>query len=369
MPSAVIMAGGTGGHIFPALAVAKQLKQQGWDIIWLGTADRMEAELVPKHGFPIHFLPVKGLRAKGLIHKISALLGLVKSVFSAFKPIRQYKADVVIGFGGYPSFPGAVAAKLMGKPVIIHEQNAVAGLTNKLLGKVASQVFLGFPSAASAFNKKAEQLHIVGNPVREDIIEKHYFVNESQPVNESPTEAQSRPFRLLVIGGSLGAKVLNETLPECIQKLSADHTIDICHQSGKDNEHAVSAYYQNCAGNINVVSFIDDMAGAYQWADAVVCRAGALTVSEVAKAGIAACFVPLPHAVDDHQTKNAQYLEQKGAAVVVRQSELALKLPDLLSSWITQPSLCAEMGKVATECLPNNATEQLVATCTQYIKE
>lgn len=362
MPSAVIMAGGTGGHIFPALAVAHELKQQGWDITWLGTKDRLEATLVPQHGYPIYFLPIEGLRGKGVAAKLRNVLAIVKSVFTARTVIREAKANVVLGFGGYPSFPGGIAAKLLNKPIIIHEQNAVAGLTNKVLGRVAKQVFLGFPSAASHFPVAEHRIHFVGNPVRADIVSKAQN-------NDNMSQSGSQPFHLLVLGGSLGAQALNEQVPSITGLLEQKEKLSVVHQCGKGRKLDVSAHYLKVGVHANVCDFIDDMAGAYEWADAVICRAGALTVSEVATAGVTACFVPLPHAVDDHQTKNAQYLANHNAAFVIAQHALHEQLGPLLTQWVENPTACRQTGLKATTRFPNNATTAIVNACKQYLKE
>ena len=356
MPSALIMAGGTGGHIFPALAVAKQLRSLGWDIEWLGTADRLEAKVVPENAFPIHFLPVKGIRGKGLVNRISGLFGVLRSIVAAFGHIRKQRTDVVVGFGGYPSFPGGVAAKILARPLVIHEQNAIPGLTNKLLGKIATKIFVGFPLAKSVFEQKGLKAEFVGNPVREDI----------QRIESQQQSEKERAFRLLILGGSLGARPLNQQVPKLVAELKS---LEVWHQCGANNEGEVASLYNAVGSNAKVTPFIDDMAAAYQWADAVICRAGALTVAEVAKAGLPAMFVPLPHAVDDHQTKNAQFLEEQGAGVVIPQSQLQEKLPNTLSQWMSDRVLCRKMGEKASQCLPNHAADEIVAACQRLVKE
>jgi len=353
MPSAIVMAGGTGGHIFPALAVAQDLRQQGWQIHWLGTADRMEAEIVPKHGFDIHFLPVKGLRGKGVINKVKALFGLLRSILSALQLIRQCQPSLVLGFGGYPSAPGGIAAKLAGKPLIIHEQNAVPGLTNRVLGKIANKVLLGFPQATQLFKEKGIESEVVGNPIRTDIIEKTRAVKTDN-------------LNVLIIGGSLGAKALNDVMPKVCQSLT---NLNIVHQCGKGNQYAVAEAYAELDIKAEVIDFIDNVAERYEWADVVICRAGALTVSEIGKAGLAACFVPLPHAVDDHQTKNALSLVDQDAAFLVPQTELKSGLTNALSAWLDNRQLCVEMGEKAKKVLPKDATIRIVETCKQIAGE
>lgn len=354
MPSAIVMAGGTGGHIFPALAVAEQLRHEGWHIQWLGTADRMEAQLVPQYQFPIHFLPVKGLRGKGLWNKLLAITALLKSVVSALRLVKRFKPDVVVGFGGYPSGPGGIAAWLSGKPLIIHEQNAIPGTTNKLLSKLAKQVLVAFELTKQRFAEKGVQSQVVGNPLRQSI--------GAKALNK-PSNKDGQPLNLLVIGGSLGAQILNQTIPEISAKISG---VSIVHQCGKGNEQSVLAAYEQNKISAEVVEFIDDMAARYAWADAVICRAGALTVCEVAEAGLAACFVPLPHAIDDHQTYNAQVLSSASAAVLIPQSELSQRLPAVLEAWIADPQQYREMGAKANTILPKDATKQIVDVCNKY---
>ena len=303
----LIMAGGTGGHVFPGLAVANALRNEGWDIHWLGTAERMEAQVVPKHDIPIHFIPVKGLRGKGVSARLQGAVALVKSLFSARRIIKRLQPDIVIGFGGYASGPGGVAAKSLGIPVIVHEQNAAAGMTNKLLSKIASRVLLGFNDAKEQFSGVGAKVHTVGNPVRDEIwqvMPKVADMNASARANTFEKSGKNEQgLNMLVVGGSLGAQILNETVPGTCGVLEG---LSIKHQCGKGNSESVAQAYKSAGADmskVDVSDFIDDMAAAYEWADFIVCRAGALTVSEVAAAGRAAIFVPLPFAVDDHQTK------------------------------------------------------------------
>lgn len=351
----LIMAGGTGGHVFPGLAVAEALLQQGWQVEWLGTAERMEADVVPKHGIAIHFIPVKGIRGKGVKAKLTGIMALVKSLFSARRIIARINPDVVVGFGGYASGPGGVAAKTLGIPLIIHEQNAAAGMTNKLLARIATQVLLGFDDAKEQFSLPAAKLHTVGNPVRDEI----WAV-------PAPQSVANRPLRMLVVGGSLGAKILNDTLPDVVAGVPSMH---IRHQCGKGNSQTVQAHYRASDVEAEVSDFIDDMAQAYTWADFVVCRAGALTVAEVAAAGRAAIFVPLPHAVDDHQTKNAQSLVKHNAAVMIAQSVLSQNLGQAIRHWITHPLDCIKMGELARQYASHHATEKVVNHCLNVVGE
>ncbi|GFD84807.1 UDP-N-acetylglucosamine--N-acetylmuramyl-(pentapeptide) pyrophosphoryl-undecaprenol N-acetylglucosamine transferase [Alteromonas sp. KUL150] len=365
----LIMAGGTGGHVFPGLAVANALRSEGWDIHWLGTAERMEAQVIPKHGIPIHFIPVKGLRGKGMSARFKGAIALVKSLFSARRIIKRLKPDVVVGFGGYASGPGGVAAKSLGIPVIVHEQNAAAGMTNKLLSKIANRVLLGFDDAKEQFSGVADNVHTVGNPVRDEIWQvksKPVGINTNARKNTLENRFENicehkQGLNMLVVGGSLGAQVLNETVPETCGVLEG---LSIKHQCGKGNSEGVINAYASVGADmskIDVSDFIDDMAAAYEWADFIVCRAGALTVSEVAAAGRAAIFVPLPFAVDDHQTKNAQSLVRQNAALMIAQSVLKENLGQAVRQWLQHPENCLTMGAVAKTCASTHATENVVS--------
>ena len=298
----MVMAGGTGGHVFPGLAVAKQLQEQGWEIRWLGTADRMEADLVPKHGIEIDFIKVKGLRGQGVKRLLAAPFQIINAIMQARTHMKQWQPDAVLGMGGYVSGPGGVAAWLSGIPVVLHEQNAVAGLTNQWLSKIAKKVFQAFPGAFP----KAE---VVGNPVREDVTQ----------LAEPALRMQGRqgPIRILVMGGSQGARILNQTLPEVMANLGEDYCIR--HQAGKGSAQEVqTAYQKHNVVNAEVTEFIDDVAEAYAWADLLVCRSGALTVSEVSAAGVGAIFVPFMHK-DRQQALNADHLVECGAAKMIEQ--------------------------------------------------
>ncbi|PSV39065.1 MULTISPECIES: undecaprenyldiphospho-muramoylpentapeptide beta-N-acetylglucosaminyltransferase [unclassified Photobacterium] len=301
----LVMAGGTGGHVFPGLAVAQKLQQQGWEIRWLGTADRMEADLVPKHGIEIDFIKVKGLRGQGVLRLLTAPFKIVGAILQARKYIKAWQPDVVLGMGGYVSGPGGVAAWLSGVPVVLHEQNAVAGLTNQWLSKIAAKVLQAFPGA---FPNK----DVVGNPVRHDVT-----------VLPAPAERFSErtgPIRILVMGGSQGARILNQTMPE-VAKVLGD-SVTIWHQAGKGSQQSTEqAYNEQTTTPHKVTEFIDDVAAAYSWADLVVCRSGALTVSELSAAGVGAIFIPFMHK-DRQQALNADHLVQCGAAKMIEQMDL-----------------------------------------------
>lgn len=300
----LVMAGGTGGHVFPGLAVAKELQQQGWEIRWLGTADRMEADLVPKHGIEIDFIEVKGLRGAGFGRKLLAPWMIFNAVLQARRYIRQWQPDAVLGMGGYVSGPGGLAAWLCGIPVVLHEQNAVAGLTNQWLAKIAKRVLQAFPGA---FADK----DVVGNPVRKDVCD----------LPEHDAYQDGEPLKVLVMGGSQGARILNHTVPDAAAKVQRD--LLIRHQAGKGSQmETAERYAAQGVTNVQVTEFIDDVAAAYAWADILICRSGALTVSEVSAAGVPAIFVPFMHK-DRQQALNAEHLVASGAAEMIEQPNLS----------------------------------------------
>lgn len=332
----LVMAGGTGGHVFPAIAVANVLQQQGWQVEWLGTKDRMEAHLVPKHGIAIHFIEISGLRGKGIKALLAAPFKILRAILQARKIIKTYQPDAVLGMGGYVSGPGGVAAKLAGVPIILHEQNAVAGLTNKWLAKIATRVLQAFPTAFA-------DAEVVGNPVRADLF--------ALPTPQQRFSQREGALRILVVGGSQGARVLNLLMPKVAAQLTKD--VVIRHQAGKGNSEAIKALYpQNI--NVNVSDFIDDMAAAYAWADVVICRSGALTVCEIAAAGVPAIFVPFQHK-DQQQYLNARYLADAGAAEIIQQAELTPeRVVELLQKW-ERPTLLAMAEKAQSKAAPTAA--------------
>lgn len=322
----LVMAGGTGGHVFPAIAVARELQQQGWEICWLGTKDRMEADLVPKHGIPIEFIQISGLKGKGVKALLTAPFAILRAVLQAYKIIKKFKPDAVLGMGGYVSGPGGIAAKLCGVPVILHEQNAVAGLTNVWLSKIARRVLQAFPNAFP-------NAEVVGNPVRQDLFKiealEQRFAERDYPIN------------ILVMGGSQGAQVINQTVPEVAKMLG--NQVFISHQVGKGKLAGVEEVY-HATGNGVASEFIDDMKAAYEWADLVICRSGALTVCEIAAAGLPAIFVPFQHK-DRQQFLNAEYLVEAGAAYVIEQPEFTPeKLLAVLEPLITDRTKLTEMA-------------------------
>lgn len=306
--SILIMAGGTGGHIFPALAVADVLRAQGWQVTWLGAANSMEAELVPKHGYEVAWVRFSGLRGKGLLRKLMLPLNLLLALWQSAVAMFRYRPDVVLGMGGYITFPGGLMAALLRKPLVIHEQNSVAGMSNKALAKLADRVLTGFPDVM----KRAEWC---GNPVRDSIA--------ALPEPQLRYNARSGVLNVLVVGGSLGAKAINECLPQALFCMPQESEPRVTHQTGKKNFEEVQELYHQAGIAAEVKPFLDDMAQYYAWADVVICRAGALTVAELAAAGVASILIPFPHAVDDHQTGNARFLSEKGAAVLLPQTELS----------------------------------------------
>ncbi|WP_427983429.1 undecaprenyldiphospho-muramoylpentapeptide beta-N-acetylglucosaminyltransferase [Agarivorans sp.] len=351
----LVMAGGTGGHVFPGLAVADYLRQQGWDVSWLGTAERMEARLVPQHGYPINFISIKGVRGNGLVRKLAAPFKLLNAIRQARAVIKAYQPDVVLGMGGFASGPGGIAAWLLGKPLILHEQNAAAGLTNKVLSKIASKCLSAFPGALA-------NAEVVGNPLRQSVL------------NLPPkTAGEPGGYKLLVIGGSLGAQVFNQHLAAGIKQSGLD--LKIWHQAGAGKQASAEAAYQqqqldkNLSEAPKIVEFIDDMAAAYQWADVILCRAGALTVSEVAAAGVPAIFVPLPYAVDDHQTKNARFLVDTKAARLIKQADFSPQQIAAVLNEFADPSLRLTCANNARKQASYDATEQVASVCQSMIKE
>ncbi len=300
----LIMAGGTGGHVFPALAVAELLRERECRVVWVGTRRGLEARIVPAKGFAIEWLSVSGLRGKGLLTWLLAPVQLAIALAQAFSIVRRQKPAVVLGVGGFATGPGGVAAWLLGRPLVIHEQNAIAGLTNRWLARIARLVLEGFPGSFPP----GVRTHCIGNPVRREIA--------ALPAPESRFAVRSGVMRLLIIGGSLGARRLNSSVPRAIALLQRQgHRFEVWHQAGERGIEEARAEYSLAGVSGRVEAFIDDMAGAYGWADLVICRAGALTVAELAAAGVGALLVPFPFAVDDHQTHNARFLTEAGAAV------------------------------------------------------
>ena len=347
----MMMAAGTGGHVFPALAVAKELQQQGCQVSWLATPTGMENRLLQQHDIPIYQIDIQGVRGNGIIRKLGAPFKILKATLSAMRYMKQLKVDAVAGFGGYVAGPGGLAARLLGIPVIIHEQNAVAGFTNTQLARVSTIVCQAFPDTFPANDK----IVTTGNPVRKEIAE---ILNPSWRYQER--EKAGEPIRVLIVGGSLGAQALNERIPEALKQLNIP--MQVFHQSGQNHAETTRARYENALTSltVEVQPFIEDMAKAYSDADLIICRAGALTVTEVATAGVAAVFVPLPSAVDDHQTANAKFLEKIGAAKICPQSTMTLDtLKDVLTPLMNR-QLLMEMAVKARQHAQPDATQRVV---------
>jgi UDP-N-acetylglucosamine--N-acetylmuramyl-(pentapeptide) pyrophosphoryl-undecaprenol N-acetylglucosamine transferase len=350
----LIMAGGTGGHIFPGLAVAEHLVAQGWEVCWLGTKERMEATLVPERGYKIRFIAVAGVRGNGLKRLLLAPLMIMRSIVQAIKVIRQEKPSVVLGMGGFASGPGGIAAWLLRKPIVLHEQNAIAGVTNRILAYFARQVLMAFPNTFASKHKAV----MVGNPIRQQI---------SDLATSELTVIGDRPLNVLILGGSLGAKALNENLPNLLGESTSADQINVWHQTGRGNKDAATALYKQRHLEVRVDEFIVDMTQAYQWADLVICRAGALTVAEVAVAGVAAVFVPFPFAVDDHQTLNAGWLADNDAAIIVQQD--ALVQPDSvkhINDLLADRTQLQHMAVKAREVAITDATDKVAGFCIDF---
>src|SRR5262245_3221877 len=307
MPKSIlIMAGGTGGHIFPGLAVAAEMRAAGWNVVWMGGRGGMEERLVPKHGYPAAWIRAKAARGKGIVQKLLLPANLLYSFWESARHIRHIRPDVVLGLGGYVAFPGGMMASLLNKPLALHEQNAIAGLANKVLSGVSDKVMQAFPETL----KGAEW---TGNPVRADIARLDF--------PEKRFRGRSGPLRILVVGGSLGAQALNDVLPKAMAMLGEKPRV--VHQAGEKHLETLRGNYAAAGVQGELVAFIDDMASRYAEADLVICRAGAVTISELAAGGMASVLVPFPHAVDDHQTANAKFLSERGAAILIQQRDLS----------------------------------------------
>lgn len=352
----MVMAGGTGGHVFPALAVAEELRSRGVHIEWLGTPRGIENTLVPAAHIPLHHIRVEGVRGRGFLGLLKAPFLILGALAQAINILKNVKPDVVIGFGGFASGPGGVAARLLGKPLVIHEQNAVAGTTNRLLARIATVVLAAFDGAY----KSGHSAKVVGNPVRQVI------ANLPEPNMRFYQRITGEPLHLLVLGGSLGAKAINELVPQALAKIPAAQRPQIRHQSGKNHVEATVAAYMHHQVNAKVDAFVEDMASAYAWADLVICRAGALTVSELMAAGAAALLIPLPTAIDDHQSFNAAILTRAGAGIAVAQRELtADKLASLLSDLLGEPNYLKTMAIKARALALPQAAQTVADICVE----
>ena len=344
---ALIMAGGTGGHIFPGLAVAEALREAGWRVHWLGAPDSMEAQLVPPRGFAFEAVQFGGVRGKGLQTLALLPLKLLRAFWQSLQVVRRVQPDVVVGLGGYITFPGGMMASLLGKPMVLHEQNSVAGLANKVLAKLADRVFTAFPNVLPG-------AQWVGNPLRSA------FTCQAEPAVRWAD--RQGPLQLLVVGGSLGAKALNDTVPQALALIPADQRPQVTHQSGAKQIDALRASYTAAGVDAVLTPFIDDTATAFAQADLVICRAGASTVTEIAAVGAAALFVPFPFAVDDHQTTNARFLVEQGGGWLLPQSELTAQgLAERLQR--LQRSELLTCAQRAHQQRKTNATREVVVAC------
>ena len=350
----MIMAGGTGGHVYPALAVARALEAESQPVFWLGTHRGLEARIVPASGIEIEWVSVKGLRRKGFVALIAAPLQLAWAVLQSLNVIRRRRPAAVLGMGGFVSGPGGLAAWLTRRPLIIHEQNATAGLTNRLLARLARVVLQAFPGS---FNSRV-RAETVGNPVRPEIA-------AIEPPS-SRYRDRSGPLRLLVLGGSQGALALNRLVPAALARLPADSRPRVRHQCGERTRSTAEAAYAGSGVDVELVDFIEDMAAAYAWADAVVCRAGALTVAEICAAGLPAIFVPYPAAVDDHQTANARALTESGAAITVQESDIdEASLAALLGEFLDSREALAQRAARARQQAAPDSLATITAYCMQ----
>lgn len=354
MKTVVIMAGGTGGHVFPALAVAQEFAKRGYQIQWLGGEHGIEQRLVPQAGYPLKALSVKGLRGGGMVKKLLAPLMILGAVNNARRWLKGINPVLVVGFGGYASGPGGIAARLARVPLAIHEQNAVPGLTNKVLHRVAKRTLVAFDGVFNA------AVDVVGNPVREDIV--------ALPAPEERYANREGALRLQVLGGSQGALALNSKLPAALAAIAKDVPLDIRHQAGRNNAETTTAAYESAGLTAQVDEFIDDMASAYGWADLVICRAGALTISELAAAGVPALCIPLPTAADDHQTKNAQWLANYNAARVLPQAQLTTAGLQQQLMDILYRDVLANMAENARAASTPDSARRVASLCEELIK-
>ncbi|MEF3193044.1 MAG: undecaprenyldiphospho-muramoylpentapeptide beta-N-acetylglucosaminyltransferase [Halothiobacillaceae bacterium] len=356
MRPVMIMAGGTGGHILPALAVARLLRERGIPVLWLGSRGGMEVRMAPEAGFEFAAVEIGGVRGKALGTRLAAPWRLLKAVIQAMRIMRAHRPRLVLGFGGFVAGPGGLAARALGFPLVIHEQNAIAGLTNRVLARLANRVLAGYPGA---FANGAE---VVGNPVRPEIA--------ALPGPDERMAGRGGPMHLLVVGGSLGARALNETVPQALALLAPSERPEVWHQAGSKMLEEAYAAYGRAGVAARVEPFIADMAAAYGWADLVLCRAGALTVAELAAAGVGSILVPFPHAVDDHQTRNAAVLADAGAAELIPQNELtAGRLAERLRLLGTDRARLLKMARRARALARPDAAERVLDRCAPWLED
>jgi UDP-N-acetylglucosamine--N-acetylmuramyl-(pentapeptide) pyrophosphoryl-undecaprenol N-acetylglucosamine transferase len=349
----LIMAGGTGGHVFPALAVADELRSRGVPVVWLGTKAGIESRLVPQAGYPVEWMSITGLRGKKSMTLLLAPARIALACWQAFFVLLRIKPCAVLGMGGFASGPGGLMAWMMRKPLLVHEQNAIAGMTNKILSSFASVVLQAFPSVF-------KQAKTTGNPVRQSICE---ISEPGARFAQRQLKAQGK-LHLLVIGGSLGAVKLNEVIPQALAKIDKDERPEVIHQTGLNNIENAKTIYSGAGVEANVEAFIDDMSSAYDWADLVICRAGAMTIFELAAAGVASILVPYPYAVDDHQTFNAAYLEDSGAAIIKQQDELSTDwVADMIKNFSANRNRLLEMAVAARKLAIPGSAKKIADAC------
>ena len=362
----LIMAGGTGGHVFPALAVARLLHEKGAHISWLGTEKGIESRVIPQEQFiDLRYLSVSGLRGQGLKRLLLAPFKLILACWQAARTLQDVKPNLVLGMGGFASGPGGLMAWLMGYPLVVHEQNAVPGFTNRVLSKFAQRVLQAFPG--TFIDTTSEKFRVTGNPVRQDITQL------AEPEARFKKRSAQQEINILILGGSQGAVALNELVPQALAKIvdtSSDcsRLLNIRHQAGRNKEVTTTSLYEALKLEARVEPFISDMGNAYAWADLVISRSGALTVSEIQQAGVGAVFIPYPAAVDDHQTKNARFLQKEGAATVLQQKELNVEqLSSTINSLLDREKL-KSMAQAAKDSAPTNTTETVVNVCLEVTR-
>ena len=356
MSTLMIMAGGTGGHVYPALAVAHTLQADGVDIFWLGTRDGIEARVVPENQFDIEWISISGIKGKGLFALITAPFKIIFAMLQTAVIIYRRRPQAALGMGGFVAGPGGLMAKLLILPLLIHESNAVVGLTNKWLAKIANEVLVGFPDVLST----SHHHHYVGNPVRQTIA--------ALPAPEQRLQGRSGNLNLLVVGGSLGAQILNETVPQALAKMDSALRPSVRHQAGHGKLDGIIENYHALDIEASCSEFIEDMAEAYEWADLVICRAGAMTVAEIAAAGVAAIFVPYPYAIYDHQTKNAQFLTEKKAAILISQERFtAERLAELLAELTDDRPCLTGLSRRARRYAKTDATRRVADICIEVM--
>jgi UDP-N-acetylglucosamine--N-acetylmuramyl-(pentapeptide) pyrophosphoryl-undecaprenol N-acetylglucosamine transferase len=358
----MVMAGGTGGHVYPALAVADALRARGWDVFWLGTRTGLEARVVPAAGIDMVWVSMGGVRGKGLLKKLLLPAMLLVAFWQSLRAILQRRPDVVLGMGGYTAFPGGMMASLLNRPLVIHEQNSIGGLTNRVLACLAERVLTAFPKVFTHAHDKpipcrTVDTEWVGNPVRSDIA----------AVAADDRSARTGPLRLLVVGGSLGAAALNTLVPQALALLPADKRPQVVHQSGRQHLDALRTSYADAGVDAEVRDYIDNMADEYRASDFAICRSGAMTVAELACAGVPAVLVPFPFAVDDHQTGNAEFLSDAGAGWLMQQKDLTAEKLAALIGGLDRASL-AVMSDKALKLAKPDATRQVADICEALAK-